>query len=92
MTGNESPGSTEPAPGTLGAILAKTSKGMADKLAELREGLDHPGEKGSAAEEIVAGCPLRPYADQPGTPNQCRERSEDLNDSFAVLRLVDQLG
>jgi hypothetical protein len=47
MTGNESPGSTEPAPGTLGAILAKTSKGMADKLAELREGLDHPVRRGA---------------------------------------------
>lgn len=54
MTDSESPASAEPAPGTLGAILAKTSKGMADKLAEIREGLDHGGEKGGATEEIVA--------------------------------------
>ncbi len=54
MTSHKSRVSTEPAPGTLGAILASTTKGMADKLAEIRESLDHAGEKGTATEEIVA--------------------------------------
>lgn len=52
--GSETPASSEPTRGTLGGILANTSRVMAAKLAEIREGLDHAGEKGAAAEEIIA--------------------------------------
>lgn len=44
----------KPAPGTLGAILAKTSVGMLSKLDLIREGLSHAGEKGNATQDAVA--------------------------------------
>lgn len=43
-----------PAAGSLGVILARTSAGMLNKLEEIREALDHPGEKGSSVETVVA--------------------------------------